>query len=452
MLTGSTFVIAFIAIVVLMITAISAFRIHPFLAIMAAAFVLGALFLDCTETLDVMLQGFSGTFVSIGIIVIMGTLIGMILEQTGAALKMSDIVVKCFGSKRPSVSMAVMGWIASISVFCDSGFVILNPVRKAIVKQLKTSSVAATVALSLGLFLSHCLIPPTPGPIAAAGALHAEQNILLVIAFGTLVSIPSLIAVCLFANFIGKRVKDKNEQETNEDALVKSYDELVASYGRLPNAFLSFTPILLPIVLMACASFCSMSGKHIPIVDFLGKPTAALPIGFLASLILLFNSGKMKDLYDLTNDSLKIAGPILFITAAGSALGKIVGASPLIPFLSEHSNVLGTMGIFFPFLFAAILKTAQGSSTVALTTTAGIVAPMLAQLGLDSPALTALTVAAIGAGAMTVSHVNDSYFWVVLNFGELKKASDGYKTQALGSMLVGLTTMAGVFVLSLFIH
>lgn len=445
------FLAAFIVIIILMIVAISVLHIHPFLSILGAAAILGFLCLDPVTTLDTMLSGFSGVFETIGLIVIFGTLIGMVLETTGAALKISDVIVRLFGPRRPDASLGVTGWLASISVFCDSGFVILNPVRKAIVKRLQSSSVASSVSLALGLFISHSLVPPCPGPVAAAGMLNIEDKMLFIIGFGVIASIPALIASCFFARFIGKRIKDKVEAQSTQGDYVHSYEELLASYERLPSAFLSFLPILLPIVLMAISSFATMTGMNLPFLILLGKPTVAIAVGFLSSLLLLHRSGKINELYNLTNESLKTAGTIMFITASGSALGKIIGASPLIPFFTEHASTLTAMGVFFPYLFAALLKTSQGSSTVAITTTAGVVAPMLSQLGFDDPARTALVVTAIGCGALTVSHVNDSLFWIVMNFGQLRSTLDGYKTHVLGTAIAGGASILTVFVISLFL-
>jgi GntP family gluconate:H+ symporter len=158
----------------------------------------------------------------------------------------------------------------------------------------------------------------------------------------------------------------------------------------------------------------------------------------------------MKDFYELTNETLKISGPILFITAAGGVLGNVIASSSLVDYIKDNSTVLSSLGLLFPFLLSAILKTAQGSSTVALTTTAGIIAPMMTAIGFGSPMLAALTVIAIGAGAMTVSHANDSYFWVVTNFGNMK-VEDGYKTQTLGTLVAGIASIINVFIVSLFI-
>ena len=233
---------------------------------------------------------------------------------------------------------------------------------------------------------------------------------------------------------------------------VKSYEELVAEYGKLPSGFMSFAPILLPIILMALSSAFSMAGIAVPIITFLGTPIIALAVGAVLGIILLLGQKKtMQDFYDITNDTLKVVGPILFVTAAGGVLGKVIATTSMVTYITDNAAVLSVIGIFFPFLLAAILKCAQGSSTVAITTTAGIVAPMLPALGLTTPVLGALTVIAIGAGAMTVSHANDSYFWVVTNFGEMS-VSDGYKTQTVGTGVIGVTSMIFVFLAWLFLH
>jgi GntP family gluconate:H+ symporter len=181
---------------------------------------------------------------------------------------------------------------------------------------------------------------------------------------------------------------------------------------------------------------------------FLGTPIMALSVGVVLAIIQLFRARKGEDFYKLTNDTLKTVGPILFVTAAGGVLGKVIASSDMVNFITSHADAFKAVGIFFPFLLAAILKTAQGSSTVAITTTAGIVAPLLAALGFATPVDTALVVVAIGAGAMTVSHANDSYFWVVSTFGQLQ-VRDGYRTQTLMTLVIGLAAMVEVFILSL---
>lgn len=450
-MTGFPLIIAFVLAIVVMIVAISKYKIHPFLSIMSVSLILALIAgIPLGDIANVIGAGFSGTFSSIGIVIILGALIGTVLEKTGAALKLADMVVKLVGQKNPELAIELMGWVVSIPVFCDSGFVILDPIRRAMVRRTRTSSVAMTVALSAGLYISHVFIPPTPGPIAAANTLGIGDNLLLVMGMGVLASILPLIAGLLFAKYIGKSVKSADETGDSAET-AKTYEELVASFGKLPGGFDALAPIVVPIVLMALGSIASMAGWTgiaFDLFNFLGKPIIALAVGTIFAVIQLAATKKLSEFYDLTNDTLKVTGPILFVTAAGGVLGKVIATSDMVNFITEHATVLGSVGIFFPFLLAAILKSAQGSSTVAITTTAGIVAPLLGAIGMSTPAEIALVVMAIGAGAMTVSHANDSYFWVVTNFGQMTP-EQGYKTQTMLTLVLGLASMIGIFIMSL---
>ena len=463
-MTGFPLIIVFVLAIVLMIVLISKFKIHPFISIMLISLILGLL--AGIPIADVKLedgsakagiatvigQGFSGTFTSIGIVIILGALIGSILEQTGAALKLADIVIKIVGKKHPVLAMELMGWVVSIPVFCDSGFVILNPIRKALVKRTAESSVAMTVGLAAGLFTSHVFIPPTPGPIAAANTLGIGNNLLLVMGLGALCSIFPICAAYFYATYIGKKVKA--DDEANAAEVSKSYEELVAEFGKLPNGFVALAPIIVPIILMALSSIASMAGWTgftKDIFTFLGTPIIALAVGSLCAVCQLAGAGKMAKFYDICNDTLKTVGPILFVTAAGGVLGKVIASSDMVTYISEHATVLSTIGIFFPFLLAAILKSAQGSSTVALTTTAGIVAPLLPVLGFTTPVQITLVCMAIGAGAMTVSHANDSYYWVVTNFGSMSP-DKGYKSWTVATLIMGIAAIIEIALLSLILH
>lgn len=450
-MTGLHLIIAFIVAVVLMIVAISKFKVHPFLSIMGVSLLLALVAgIPLTEIPNVIGAGFSGTFSSIGIVIILGAFIGSVLEATGAALKLADMVIKLVGQKNPELAIELMGWVVSIPVFCDSGFVILDPIRRALVRRTGVSSVAMTVALSTGLYISHVFIPPTPGPIAAASTLGIGNNLLLVMGLGLLCSIFPLVAGLVYAKFIGKRVKSSDETASNGE-VVKTYEQLVAEYGKLPGGFNSLAPLIVPIVFMALGTVKSMAGltgAFADLLTFLGTPIIALTVGTIFAIAQLATAKKMDKFYDLVNDTLKTVGPILFVTAAGGVLGKVISNTSMIAYITENAPALMSMGIFFPFLLAAILKTAQGSSTVAITTTAGIVAPMMAELGLASPVMAALTVMAIGAGAMTVSHANDSYFWVVTNFGKMTP-QQGYKTQTMLTLVMGIASIIGIFALSL---
>ena len=459
-MTGLPLIFVFILAVIVMIIAISKFGVHPFISIMCISLILGLVagipLVDKTledgtkisGLASVIGAGFAGTFSSIGIVIILGALIGTILEKTGAAFKLADMVIKLVGKNNPVLAVELMGWVVSIPVFCDSGFVILNPIRKALVKRTAQSSVAMTV----GLYISHVFIPPTPGPIAAASTLGIGDNLLLVMGMGVVCSILPLIAGLFYAKFIGKTVK--SDDEADSDEVTKTYEELVAEYGKLPNGMISLAPIVVPVLFMAIASIVSMmkmDGMPADILKFLGTPIIALAVGTVFGVLQLQGAGKMKEFYAITNDTLKTVGPILFVTAAGGVLGKVIASSDMVNFIKDHAEVLSSMGMLFPFLLSAILKSAQGSSTVALTTTAGIVAPLLPALGLASPMSATLVTMAIGAGAMTVSHANDSYFWVVTNFGAMTPEK-GYKTQTVCTLLLGIAGIIEIIILSLFLH
>jgi gluconate:H+ symporter, GntP family len=467
-MTGIPLIVTFVIAIVVMILAISKFKLHPFLAIMGTSLVLAIVVgiplidLAATDTTParqgiatIIGAGFSGTFSSIGIVIILGALVGTLLERTGAAIKLADLVVKVVGKKNPELAIMVMGWIVSIPVFCDSGFVILDPIRKALRRKTQASSVAMTVALSAGLYASHVLIPPTPGPIAAAGSAGLADNLILVMGMGALVSIPTLIAAYFFAKMIGKKVKTVEDDDNT--LVTQTYEQLVAEYGKLPSGFNALAPIVVPILLMALSSVVvafKMSGQLITIIRFLGNPVIALTSGLLFGIVLLFASGKKDEFNGLTNDTLKIVGPILFVTAAGGVLGRVIASAGFVEYIRANAAVIAGVGIFFPFLISAILKTAQGSSTVAIVTTAGILGSyaasdsLMVALGLNTPVLAALAVMAIGAGSMTVSHANDSYFWVVTNFGQMK-AEEGYLTQTAVTLVMGVAAMISIFALSL---
>ena len=430
----------FAAVILLMVVAIARFKVHPFLSMLGASLLLAALLgVPFAEIPDVIGKGFGGVFSGIALVIIFGTLIGSVLERTGGAVALARAVERVVGKRHPRLAMLLIGWIVSIPVFCDSGFVLVSPIDRSLARRSGTSPVPLMLALAAGLFASHVFIPPTPGPVAAAGMVGLENNLLLVIGLGVVISLLSLIPAYFFAGYIGKRVA---VAEPTAENLATDSD------GKC-SAAMAFLPIILPIVLMALGSVASL--MNLPtdvaaVLTFLGKPTIALMIALLSCLPLLSRQKMLNKFSDITETSLKTAGPIIFITAAGGVLGNVVVASGFVDVIKEFSGSLSALGVVFPFLIAAILKSAQGSSTVAITTTASMMGmfsdsgSMMSALGFTSPLAAALVVMAIGAGAMTVSHANDSYFWVVAGFGGIKPR-DGYRTMTLMTLLMGITAI-----------
>lgn len=476
-MSGIALIIIFAAAIVIMVVAISKWHLHPFIAILLTALIFGIVSgIPLPQMTTLIGSGFSKIFAGISLVIIFGTLMGTILEQSGAALKIADCIIKLLGKRHPVLSMAIMGWVVSIPVFCDSGFVVLNPIREALVKKTQSSPVAMTVALSGGLYLSHVFIPPTPGPLAAAETLGLSGNLLLVMGMGLLCSIFPMFLLILFSNYIGRRISCSTEASTNTassssttsacttdastntssasstdaDRIAAEYNAIIEKSGKLPSAALSFAPIIVPIILMSLASIlqgAEMQQQLKDVVLFLSNPTIALAIGLLFATFLLKRGSGFEEMVE---NSLKRSGPILFITAAGSVLGNIVAGSPLVSFITDNAQVLNGLGLLFPFLVAAMLKSSMGSSSVAIITAAGIVAPFAEAMGLASPIGLTLICMAVGAGSMTVSHSNDSYFWVVTKFGRMDIKS-GYKTQTLATLILGLGALAELYIISLFI-
>ena len=450
-MTAIVTLLIFAVAIAVMVVATARLKVHPFLAILGVslllALVLGVPLADIPNVLG---KGFASVCGGIGLVIIFGTLIGSVLERTGGAVAMAHGIERLVGRRHPRLAMMLIGWVVSIPVFCDSGFVLVSPISRSLARRTGQSPVALAWALAAGLFASHVFIPPTPGPVAAAGIMGLENELLLVIALGAVFSLLCLVPAYFFAGRIARRVQPV-EVEATQDGSQED--------GTRVGAGWAFLPILVPVVLMALGSVVSLlklEGAGAALITFLGKPTIALIIALLCSIPLLVKRRMMGQFSDITQKSLMTAGPIIFITAAGSVLGQVIVASGFVEVVKELCGSLSVLGVVFPFLVAAILKSAQGSSTVAITTTASIMGvfsdagSMMSALGFTTPLSAALVVMAIGAGAMTVSHANDSYFWVVMGFGGIN-ARDGYRTMTLMTLIMGLTAITLIALTAAFV-
>lgn len=442
-----------LAVIAFIVIATSKFKLHPFLTLILASFIAAFAYgLPSADIAKTITSGFGGILGYIGLVIVLGTIIGTILEKSGAAITMADVVIRLLGKRFPTLTMSVIGYLVSIPVFCDSGFVILNSLKQSMANRMRVSSVSMSVALATGLYATHTFVPPTPGPIAAAGNLGLESNLGLVIGVGIFVAAVAALAGMFWANrFANVDPDGEGAKELKYSA--EDFDSLKATYGTLPSPAKAFAPIFVPILLICLGSIANFPAKPLgngslfEIFIFLGQPVNALMIGLMLSLPLLKSDDKIKEFSERISHGLVVAAPILLITGAGGAFGAVLKATEIGNFLGNSLSALG-IGIFMPFIVAAALKSAQGSSTVALVATSALVAPMLGDIGLASEMGRVLTVMAIGAGAMTVSHANDSFFWVVTQFSRMS-VKQAYKAQTMATLVQGITAMILVYLLSL---
>ena len=424
--------------ITLIVVLTSKYRAHAFFALIFSCFVVG---LGVQMPVDVVIttikDGFGNIMKSLGLIIVLGTTLGVLLEYTGATQVMATYIMRKVGEKRSALAMALTGFIVGLPIFCDSGYIVLSGLNKSLAKRTHTPMAIMAVSLATGLYSVHCLIPPHPGAAAAAGLIGVDFGKLILI--GIIIAIPATTVGYLWANYMGKKLPDTIEHE----------DEILVESAQLPSVIKSFLPVIVPILLIALKSFIAvdpaLNSKWLTLFLSLGDPVLALAIGVL----LAFNCKHHWDktsVSKLLHDGVEKAGGILIIIGAGGAFGAILAATKLGDHLSQ-ALALGSMGLFFPFLITFVLKTAQGSSTVAIITAASIVAPLLPALGLDTPNGHLLCVLAMGAGSMMISHANDAYFWVIAKFSGLELKTM-LKVYSVATLLMGLTSLAMVYVLS----
>jgi len=446
-------IVLWLAIVIIfIIVATAKLKWHPFLVLILSAFLVALFYQVPIATVPkTIAEGFGNILGYIGLVIVFGTIIGLILEKTGAAIVMAETVIKLLGERFPTLTMSIVGAVVSIPVFCDSGFVILNSLKESLANRLKVSNVAMSVALATGLYSTHTFVPPTPGPIAAAGNLGLETNLGLVIGMGLLVSVVAVTAGWLWSQRFLTAIPEAGNpfMSTDKAAVMQAREQ----YGELPSATMAFLPIIVPIILICLASIVAFPSKPLgsgllaQLLGFVGHPLSALLIGLFLSFLLIKGNNKSQLISDSIAEGLTVAAPILLITGAGGAFGAMLKATSVGTYLGETLSSLG-LGILMPFIVSAALKTAQGSTTVALVTTSALVAPMLGQIGMDSDMGRVLCVMAIGAGAMTVSHANDSYFWVVSQFSRMS-VPQAYKAHTVATGIQGVVSMVFIWLLSI---
>lgn len=425
-------------------------KIDPFIMLILAAILCGFGFgIPSVELINVITNGFGSTLSSIGIVIVLGAIIGVFLEKSNGIHQIVSVLFRLFGVKRSGLMLNVAGFVTAIPVFCDAAFVILSAIPRGLSKKTGLSVSFYGVALATGLYAAHVFIPPTPGPLAAAAILDVSLS--SVLGYGLVVSIPVSLCGYFFSVFFNKRATPR-VIHMNETALLSSQTSETMMTSTT-YAVRSFLPIIIPIFLIGASSFfkvdAAVDNVLISSVLFLGNPVIATLSGVLISFVLSRKETK-ENRSDWVLEAINQAGVIILITGAGGAFGavlKTLNLTELINFSSDSPYV----GLLVAFGFAALIKSAQGSSTVSILTASAFMLPLLSVLGLTSDLGRCMTVLAIGSGAMTLSHVNDSYFWVVTKSLGLS-VKEGISSFSLATFFQGITGLVVVLLMYFFLQ
>lgn len=440
-------IVSIIALVVL----IMRLKVHPVYALIlvavVAAFGFGFPIADIFPTVT---GGFGSTIGNIGIVIILGCAIGVILEDTGGAMVLANTILKWVGRKNSKLAMALTGYLVSIPVFSDSAIVIMSPVARALSARGGIPLVALLGALNAGIMATHTMVPPTPGPIAAAGTLGADLGFM--IALGLITSAFYTAAGSAWCN--SRYMLNKYPQVAHMDNVQLATDddfELKSSNGRpLPSALMAFASIIVPVLLICVNSFGTLliaSDAAIkPALGFIGHPIFALTVGVVIALMMDKERRTLTQWYAWLNDSVEKSGFIILATGAAGAFGAVLRASGVGTYLGDLIAQTPLPAVFVPYLIAVLLSVANGSATVSLLTGSAIVLPLMPSLGL-SPVIAAL---AIAAGSSFFYHANASHFWVVLKSNGDLPMKQGYDLVSIPTALGSMAAMAAVWGLSMF--
>jgi GntP family gluconate:H+ symporter len=460
MSSGLQAIIGLIIAVIVLIVLILKTKIHAFLALIIAAGIAGIIGgLSPDKVAGLISTGFGNTLASIGIVIGFGVMMGSILEDSGAAETIALTFLKIFGPGGEEWALAFTGYVVSIPIFCDSGFVILFPIAKALSKKTRKSIVSVGVALAAGLVATHHLVPPTPGPLGAAGIFNADIG--QVIIWGLLMSIPVVIATTLYAKWLGKKIyqlpegdnwiRPSSSEKTNMPETGKTKEVEERTKSNLPSALSSFAPIVVPLILILLNTVLTAvkaKGVFVNYLLFFGSPVIAVGVGLIVAIYALMPHEPKSKVIETMEKGIKSAGIIILITGAGGALGYVLRQTGAGDYIAKGIAQSKIPAFLIPFLIATLVRLVQGSGTVAMITSASISAPILATLNIN-PVFATLAAA---SGAFIFSYFNDSYYWVVNRLMGITDVREQIRTWSVTTTIAWAVSFVILLVASFFIH
>jgi GntP family gluconate:H+ symporter len=467
-LNGTRMLIALFIGIALLIVMVMGTKIQAFLAMIITTVVIGLIggvpLLNTTIQVDgsdrtfgiinSITTGFGGTLGSIGIIIGFGVMMGQIFEVTGAAKRMAYTFLRIFGKGREEEALAFTGFLVSIPIFCDSGFVILAPIAKALSKVTKKSVICLGVALAAGLVITHTMVPPTPGPVGVCGIFGIDVGKFILLTL--ILSIPmTIVAITYARKYLAKKYNwtlDENDHVIENTSTQPDYEAAFhMDMSDCPSAFESFAPLLLPILLIlinTIATAAGVSGGAINVLVFLGQPIIAVGLGLVLAIVTLGSRLDKTTCLKEMEKGMASAGIIMLVTGGGGALGQIIKDTGLGAYMADGLSQTAIPLVVLPLVISTAMRFIQGSGTVAMTTAASITAPILNAAGVN-PYLGAV---ACCVGAVFMSYFNDSYFWVVNRTLEVSDAKDQMRVWSITTLLIWCIGVVETLVLSLFMH
>ena len=426
-------------------------RIPVALAMVLACIIMGMFAgMAPTELVNSIKSGFGGVLGGIGLIIGFGVMMGACFERSGAAVRMAKTFVKICGKGREDLALGLTGILVAIPVFCDSAYIILHSLVRAISRNTGRSSVTLGITLALGLLITHALVPPTPGPVAVAGILGVDLGVYML--WGLIVSFPMMILTMIYIRRVGKEYyrvpgEENNVWITNEAdwANLKKIED--TDDRHLPSNFLSFGPIFVPIILILTATIVGKGDSiFCIIVSLLGNPVVAVGIGVLMALYGLTRHIDRTDMVHSMDDALSTTGLILVVTGCGGAMGAVLKASGAGPEVAQLIAESGIPPMLVPLAIASMLRIVQGSATASMMVAATMTLPLVESLNLD-PTFVAL---ACAVGPVGFSHLNDSYFHIISRTLGLSELQDQLKVWSLTSTIAWAIGASIIMILNLF--
>jgi GntP family gluconate:H+ symporter len=421
-------------------------KLNAFASLFIVSFLLAIITLPDKNAVEILKQGFGSTISSIGFLIIFGAIIAVVLEKTGGAVSIANYILSRAGKSRAATAMGITGYIVGLPIFCDSGYIILSGLAKSFSIKAGVALPFISFVLATSLYAVHNLTPTHPGALAASGIMGANVGMLILL--GAIFAIPAAIAAFIWIRWQTRKNGYSETNKVKNDAKMHH-----APPAPLPSVGSSLLPIVAPLLLIAIGSLLQVwqtGGDNLlsRLFAFLGQPIVALLVGVILSLLLL-KKRSIKDINTILESAIEKAGPILIVTGAGGMFGLVIRETGAGAHVGTFLLQTG-LGLAIPFLIASILKTAQGSSTVAIITASSLIVPMLPALGLESENGKILAMLAMGAGSMMISHANDSYFWVVSRFSGID-SNITLKFYSTATILMGVVTFCFVWLFSLFL-